>query len=105
MDDEIFEKSSGNVFEDLGLKDAREMQAKTDLAFTILDIFKDKKITQTAAAELLKTHQSQISRLKSGSGVKSLSFDILLKWLTILEYDITVSIKKVGTKEYHLGEI
>lgn len=105
MKDDIFVESCGNVFEDLGLDDAKEMQAKSKLAITILKIIKHKKMTQTAAAKLLHTHQTQISRLNTGTGIKSLSFDILMKWLTILEYNVTVSIQKVDIKEPHIGQI
>ena len=105
MKDDIFVESCGNVFEDLGLDDAKEMQAKSKLANTVLKIIKHKKMTLTAAAKLLHTHQTQISRLNTGTGIKSLSFDILMKWLTILEYNITVSIEKNETSKYHIGQI
>ena len=105
MADKDFTKSCGNVYADLGLKDAREMKAKTDLAFVILDIIKKRKINQTEAAKLLNTHQTQISRLNSGDGVKTLTFDILMKWLTILEYNVTVLIEKNDTSKDHIGQI
>lgn len=54
-------RSSGNVFKDLGLENAEELQAKSLLAQIIRDIIKQRNLTQAKAAELLGTHQTQIA--------------------------------------------
>ena len=85
-----FTKGSGNIFDDLGLDNSDEMLAKSTLAITIRKIIKQRKLTQAQAAKLFGTHQTQVSRLNSGKGVASMSFDLLLSWLTKLDHDVMV---------------
>lgn len=40
-----FEKSSGNVFEDLGLPDAEELFLRATLGFKMFQIIEDRKLT------------------------------------------------------------
>lgn len=89
-----FTDSCGNVFADLDLENADEMLAKSTLAITIRKIIKKRGLTQAQAAKIFSTHQTQIARLNKGSSVKSMSFDLLLSWLTKLDQDITVTIKR-----------
>ncbi len=77
-ENQIITKSSGNVFADLGLENSKELLAKSTLARTIREIIKQRKLTQTKAAELLDTHQTQVSRLNSGAGIDSMSLDLLM---------------------------
>lgn len=89
-----FTESCGNVFADLDLENADEMLAKSTLAITIRKIIKKRGFTQAQAAKIFGTHQTQIARLNKGSRVKSMSFDLLLSWLTKLDQDVTVTIKR-----------
>lgn len=98
-------KSSGNVFEDLGLENAEELQAKSTLAKTIRDIIKRRNLTQAKAAKLLGTHQTQISRLSSGAGIDSMSFDLLMNWLTKLDYNVVVTVKRSPKSQVDRGHI
>ncbi len=104
-EDEKITKSSGNIFADLGLESSDELQAKSTLARTIREIIKDRKLTQAKAAKLLGTHQTQISRLNSGAGIDSMSFDLLMNWLMRLDRNITVTIKKTPKNQTDLGHI
>lgn len=88
-----FTESCGNVFDDLGLENADEMLAKSTLAIMIRKIIKMRGLTQTQAAKIFDTHQTQIAKLNKGSSVKSMSFDLLLSWLTKLDQDVTVTVK------------
>lgn len=88
-----YTESCGNVFSDLGLENAEEMLAKSTLAIMILKIIKKRGLTQAQAAKILVTHQTQVARLKKGSGVNSMSFDLLLSWLTKLDRNITLTVK------------
>ena len=63
---EKFEKSSGNVFADLGLEDSEELRLKAELGAEIFRILNRRKLTQADAAELLGIDQPQVSRLKNG---------------------------------------
>ena len=94
-----FTKGSGNVFADLGLDNSDEMLAKSTLAIMILGIIKQRKLTQEQAAKIFGTHQTQVSRLNSGKGVESISFDLLLSWLTKLDHNVTVSVKQKSSRQ------
>lgn len=98
-------KSSGNVFADLGLKNSEELLAKSTLARTIREIIEHRNLTQAKAAKLLGTHQTQVSRLNSGAGVDSMSFDLLMNWLTRLDRNITVTVKKTPKNQTDFGNI
>jgi predicted XRE-type DNA-binding protein len=89
-----FTESCGNVFADLGLENADEMLAKSTLAIMARKIIKKRGLTQAQAAKIFGTHQTQIARLNKGSSVKSMSFDLLLSWLTKLDQDVTVTVKR-----------
>ena len=101
---EIVTKSSGNIFADLGLYNSEELLAKSTLARTIREIIKHRDLTQAKAAKLLDTHQTQISRLNSGEGLNSISIDLLMTWLTKLDRNITLTIKKTP-KNQDFGRI
>lgn len=103
--DTNFTKSCGNVFADLGLDNAEELHAKSTLAQTIRDIIKHRNLTQAKAAKLLDTHQTQVSRLNSGAGIDSMSFDLLMNWLTKLDRNVTVTIKKTPRHQADCGHI
>ena len=63
-----FERSSGNVFKDIGFPEAeaeREL-LKADLAVEIYRILAERKLTQAKAGELLGVDQADVSRLKNG---------------------------------------
>jgi predicted XRE-type DNA-binding protein len=104
-EDQTITKSSGNIFADLGLENSEELLAKSTLARTIREIIKDRKLTQAKAAKLLGTHQTQISRLNSGVGIDSMSFDLLMSWLTRLDRNITVTVKKIPKSQTDFGHI
>lgn len=57
---------SGNVFADLGLPDAEEMQAKALLCIQIQTIIKKRHLTQAQAVELLGIDQPKVSALIHG---------------------------------------
>lgn len=104
-EDTNFIMSSGNVFEDLGLENSDELFAKSTLAQTIRDIIEDRGLTQTQAAKLLGTHRTQISRLNSGAGIDSISFDLLMNWLTKLDRNVTVTVKRIPRNQADCGHI
>lgn len=103
-EEQIFTKSSGNVFADLGLENSEELLAKSTLARTIREIIKHRNLTQTQAAKLLETHQTQVSRLNSGEGIDSMSIDLLLTWLTRLDRNVTLTVKR-APKNQDFGRI
>ena len=56
-------RSSGNVFADIGLRDAGERQTKVRLAVAIQQIIQERRLSQAAAARLLDINQPKISAL------------------------------------------
>lgn len=88
-----YTESCGNVFEDLGLENAEELYAKSQLTVQILKIIKKRKLTQTEVAKILNTNQSQLSLLNSGECLERFTFDRLISWLTKLDQNVTMTIK------------
>lgn len=87
-----YEKSSGNVFEDLGFAEAKEMLVKADLAFKINSLLQKKKLKQADAAKLLETSQNKISLLSKGR-LKGFSLEKLMHYLTKLDLDVRIVVK------------
>jgi predicted XRE-type DNA-binding protein len=58
-----FERSSGNVFADLGLENADELLVKADLAHAINSEIRSRDWTQAEAAERTGLTQSDVSRV------------------------------------------
>lgn len=85
-------KSSGNVFDDLGLADAEERLAKAELARKIDRIVKRKHLTQAQIAKLLHITQPKVSALLSGK-LSGFSIERLFKFLMALDQDIEIRIK------------
>ncbi len=85
-------KSSGNVFEDLGLPNADERLAKAQIVSQIGDIIKKSKLTQTQAAKQLGINQPKISALLRGN-LAGFSTDRLIKFLNLLGQDVNIVIK------------
>ena len=64
MNDSIkAEKSSGNVFSDLGVADPEETLAKAELARQISEIISRRHMSQKAAAAVLGIEQPKVSAL------------------------------------------
>ena len=55
-----------NIFEELKLPDAEELNAKAQIAYRICDILKERKLTQKEAATLLGVDQPKVSALLRG---------------------------------------
>jgi len=93
MKEEI-EKSSGNLYADLGHKEAEEMHAKATLAMTIYKIVKQRRLSQTKVSKMLGIPQSAISRLLQGK-LSGFSTDRLLRILNQLGQDVDIKVKPI----------
>ena len=82
-----FEKSSGNVFEDLGLPDVKELFLRATLGFKVFQIIEDRKLTQAEAARILGVKRPEISRLKKGK-FNHYSVERLMTFLNRLNLDV-----------------
>ena len=92
-----FEKSSGNVFADLGLPNSEQELLKAKLTVQIYKLIKEQQLTQTKAAELLGTTQAQVSALMRCRPV-SVSVGRLMEFLTILGQDVEVTVKPASSR-------
>jgi len=90
---EKFEKSSGNVFADLGLEDSEELRLKAELGAEIFRILNRRKLTQADAAELLGIDQPQVSRLKNGE-FNRFSVSRLFSFLNRLDRKVEVRVSR-----------
>ena len=87
-----FEKSSGNVFADIGLQNADELLLKAEIMSEIARLMKQKKLTQTKAATLTGTAQPDLSNLLHGR-FRGFSIERLLLMLTAFGRDIDVVVR------------
>ena len=99
--DTIIEKSSGNVFADLGLPNPEERLAKAKLMLLIKKTIEHKKLTQIEAAELVGVGQSDISNIIRGRG-RTYTMDKLFNVIHALGGDITIE-AKVGRKRERIA--
>ena len=86
------EKSSGNVYADLGLADAQEMLVKAKLASKIGEIIQRQNLTQQQAAQLLAMPQPKVSLLLRGQ-FRGISEAKMLECLARLGRDIDIVVK------------
>lgn len=92
---EGIERGTGNVFADIGFADARERQTKLRLAFAINQIIEKRKLTQAKAANVLGLPQPKVSLL-SRYKLEGFSVERLMTFLTLLDQDVEISIKKAS---------
>lgn len=86
------EASSGNVFADLGLPHAAELDTKVRLAVAINQLLESRRLTQSAAASVLSINQPKVSALKHYK-LDGFSVERLMILLTALGSDIEIRIR------------
>jgi predicted XRE-type DNA-binding protein len=87
------ERSSGNIFADLELPDAVELDTKLRLAWAINHEIEDRGLPQMAVAALLGVNQPKVSALKNYK-LDGFSVERLMTFLTALGSDIEIRIRK-----------
>jgi predicted XRE-type DNA-binding protein len=87
-----YERSSGNVFADLGLRDSEQELLKAKLTVQIYRLLKERGITRQEAGKLLGTTQAQVSALMRCKPV-SVSVGRLMEFLTALGQDVRVTVR------------
>jgi predicted XRE-type DNA-binding protein len=87
-----YEKSSGNVFADLGFPNSEQELIKAKLTVEIYRLLKDRGLNQAKIAKLLGTTQAQVSTLMRCRPV-SVSVGRLMEFLTILGQDVELTVK------------
>lgn len=91
--------SGGNVFADLGLPDADESLLKAKLSLRIVEIIRERRLSQTAAGKILEVDQPSVSALICGR-LDGFSTERLFRFLNALGFDVEIFIrpKSHGTK-------
>ena len=86
------ERSSGNVFADLGLPHPEEHLAKATIALAIARTIRERGLTQEQAGEVLGLSQPKVSDLVRGH-LDKFTLDRLLRYLCKLDYDVTIRLQ------------
>jgi predicted XRE-type DNA-binding protein/phage-related protein len=92
MNSRRYEKSSGNVFKDLGLPDAEEHLVKAKLVWKIDGIMKERGLKQVEVAALLGIRQPDVSKMLRGE-FRQFSVERLLRFLVALGQDVEIVVK------------
>ena len=93
-----FEEGSGNVFADLGLRNAEERLVRAQLGFHVVTLLKNRNLKQKDAAKLLEIAQPDVSHLMNGH-FSRFTTDKLLEFLKKLEQKVRIEISP-----HHAGE-
>ena len=88
------QKSSGNVFADLGVRNPQDALTKAQLAHRICEVIVARRLTQTKAAKLMGLDQPKISALMRGS-LKGFSAERLFRCLNDLGQEVKITIRSV----------
>jgi predicted XRE-type DNA-binding protein len=95
------QRSSGNVFADLGLADADKLKIKTGLVIEIRKAMQSLGLTQQEAAKRMGITQPKVSDMMRGD-FANLSERKLMDCLTRLGYDIEIKVRPAKTEKGHL---
>ena len=88
-----FEEGSGNVFADLGLKDAGQLLARAQIGYQVFKILKDEKLKQREIAEILGIAQPDVSHLMNGH-FSRFTTDKLLDFLRRLDRKVVIEVSR-----------
>ena len=91
----LIEKSSGNIFADIGFANDQEMLVKANLALKISEIIVQRRLTQIEAAAILGIPQPKLSKLLRGQ-FHGVSETKMLECLNKLGRDIQIVIRKAN---------
>ena len=95
------QRSSGNVYADLGLPDAERLKIKTGLVVEIRKAVRRLELTQQQAAKRMGITQPKVSDMMRGD-FSNLSERKLMDCLNRLGYDIEIKVKATVEPVGHL---
>lgn len=95
------QRSSGNVFADLGLPNAEKLKIKTGLVIEIRKAMRRLELTQQEAAMRMGITQPKVSDMMRGD-FSNLSERKLMDCLNRLGYDIEIKVKPAAKAVGHL---
>ena len=91
------EKSSGNVFADIGLPNAEEHLVKAKLVFKIDALMRERGLKQVEAAKLFGVKQPDVSKMLRGD-FRQFSVERLMRFLVALGQDVEIVVRPHGGK-------
>ena len=86
------EKSSGNVFADIGLPNAAEHLVKAKLVIKIDALMRERRLKQVDAAQLFGVRQPDVSKMLRGD-FRQFSVERLMRFLVALGQDVEIVVK------------
>jgi predicted XRE-type DNA-binding protein len=86
------EKSSGNVFADIGLPNAEEHLVKAQLVVRIDALMQERGLKQADAAEIFGVKQPDVSKMLRGD-FRQFSVERLMRFLVALGQDVEIVIR------------
>ena len=92
MSKKTHETGSGNVFKDIGVRNADEHFVKAQLVFKIDSIMKKRRMKQVEAAGLFGVRQPDISKMLRGE-FRQFSIERLLRFLVALDQDVEIRVR------------
>ena len=95
------QRSSGNIYADLGLPGAEKLKIKTSLAIEIRKAMRHLELTQQQAAKRMGITQPKVSDLLRGD-FSNLSERKLMDCLTRLGYNIEIKVRPAKAPVGHL---
>ena len=95
------QRSSGNIFADLGLPDAEKLKIKTGLVVEIRKAMRALGLTQQEAAKRMGIPQPKVSGMMRGD-FTNLSERKLMDCLNRLGYDIEIKVRPAAEPVGHL---
>lgn len=89
------QRSSGNVFRDLGFSDdeAENLRVRSELMISLAKLIEDRGLNQAQAAKLLGVSQPRISDLVGGK-IQLFSVDSLIEMLGHAGAHVSVTVKQ-----------
>jgi predicted XRE-type DNA-binding protein len=87
------EVGSGNVFADLGLRDADQLMGRSQIGFHVFKILEEKELKQREIANILGIAQSDVSHLMNGH-FSRFTTDKLLDFLKRLDRKVTIEVSR-----------
>jgi predicted XRE-type DNA-binding protein len=94
--------STGNVFDDMGMRDAEERLAKAELARVIRNEIRERSLSQSEAADLLGIKQPDVSDLVRGK-LGRFSMERLERFLNALDLEVRIQIGPRPAWKEHAG--
>jgi predicted XRE-type DNA-binding protein len=83
--------TTDNIFADLGLKNADELRARSDLMSEVVSMIRNSGLTQKEIAEILGISAPKVSALMNGK-INNFSNDTLVHYLTLLGCNIEIRV-------------